>query len=156
MKVLVLVCALVSTCSARRRSNLGTNENMEGNELAICSTDPMTGWVRDGTCKLYRNDYGTHTTCAELTWEFLNYSKSQGNDLMTPRSWVSDFSHFNQSRRKRHFFSVFPMGKLLFVSVFPEKLLQSLKFFVSLFAKWKIYLFIFSGSFFSTEIGFLK
>ena len=91
MKVLVLLCALVSTCSARRRSNLGTNENMHGDELAICSTDPMTGWVRDGTCKLYRNDYGTHTTCAELTWEFLYYSKSQGNDLMTPRSWVSDF-----------------------------------------------------------------
>ena len=101
MKVFLLLCSLVS---ARRRSDLGTNENMNGNELAICSTDPMTGWVRDGTCQLYRNDYGTHTTCAELTWEFLNYSKSQGNDLMTPTSWVSffsDFSYFSNRGRKK-------------------------------------------------------
>ena len=47
----------------------------------------MTGWTRDGTCKLFENDYGTHATCAELTWDFLKYSKSKGNDLMTPTSW---------------------------------------------------------------------
>ena len=63
------------------------NENVFGNELSICSTDPMTGWTRDGTCKLYGRDHGTHTTCAVLTTEFLEYSKSKGNDLMTPRSW---------------------------------------------------------------------
>merc|ERR1712039_229162 len=63
------------------------NENVFGNNLSICSTDPMTGWTRDGTCKLYGNDRGTHTTCAQLTTEFLEFSKSRGNDLMTPRSW---------------------------------------------------------------------
>ena len=47
----------------------------------------MTGWTRDGTCKYYPNDRGVHVTCAELTLEFLEYSKSKGNDLMTPRSW---------------------------------------------------------------------
>ena len=47
----------------------------------------MTGWTRDGTCKLYDGDHGTHTTCTELTTEFLEFSKSRGNDLMTPTSW---------------------------------------------------------------------
>ena len=65
----------------------GYNENVNGDALTICSTDPMTGWTRDGTCKLYANDRGTHATCAELTTEFLLYSKSRGNDLMTPTSW---------------------------------------------------------------------
>merc|ERR1712180_586663 len=63
------------------------NENVFGNNLSICSTDPMTGWTRDGTCKLYGNDQGTHTTCAQLTTEFLEFSKSKGNDLISPRDW---------------------------------------------------------------------
>ena len=68
-------------------SVFGFNENINGDSLTICSTDPMTGWTRDGTCKLYANDRGTHATCAVLTTEFLQFSKSKGNDLMTPRSW---------------------------------------------------------------------
>merc|ERR1712113_320125 len=63
------------------------NVNILGKPLTTCSTDPMTGWTRDGTCKYFENDRGTHATCAELTWEFLEYSKSKGNDLMTPTSW---------------------------------------------------------------------
>ena len=63
------------------------NINILGKPLTTCSTDPMTGWTRDGTCKYFENDRGTHATCAELTWEFLEYSKSKGNDLMTPTSW---------------------------------------------------------------------
>merc|ERR1712039_1060685 len=36
---------------------------------------------------VFGNNRGTHTTCAQLTTEFLEFSKSRGNDLMTPRSW---------------------------------------------------------------------
>merc|ERR1711920_514103 len=79
-KVMELLALLSSLVAAY-------NENVFGNNLSICSTDPMTGWTRDGTCKLYGNDHGTHTTCAQLTTEFLEFSKSKGNDLMTPRSW---------------------------------------------------------------------
>lgn len=63
------------------------NVNIYGDQLSICSTDPMTGWTRDGTCKLYQGDYGTHTTCSIVTTEFLEFSKSKGNNLMDPTSW---------------------------------------------------------------------
>merc|ERR1711951_189681 len=46
-----------------------------------------TGWYRDGTCKTGPNDRGTHVVCAQMTQEFLDYTKSMGNDLSTPRSW---------------------------------------------------------------------
>jgi uncharacterized protein len=44
----------------------------------------MTGWKRDGKCNTDENDQGTHTVCAQVTDEFLEYTKSQGNDLSTP------------------------------------------------------------------------
>lgn len=64
---------------------LEIQQNIFGNPLEICSTDPMTGWKRDGRCNTHENDRGTHTVCAELTDEFLDYTKTMGNDLSTPR-----------------------------------------------------------------------
>jgi len=62
------------------------NKNIYGSPLdnIICSTNPMTGWYRDGTCKTGSNDRGTHVVCAQMTEEFLQYTKSVGNDLSTP------------------------------------------------------------------------
>ena len=45
----------------------------------------MTGWFRDGYCRTDNNDLGRHVVCAQITDEFLNFSKSRGNDLSTPR-----------------------------------------------------------------------
>lgn len=59
--------------------------NIFGAELQTCSTDPMTGFLRDGCCSTNQYDRGTHVVCAVVTDEFLLYSKSRGNDLMTPR-----------------------------------------------------------------------
>ncbi|MBC8057942.1 MAG: DUF2237 domain-containing protein [Rhizobiales bacterium] len=59
--------------------------NVLGRPLASCSTDPMTGWMRNGCCETDANDRGVHTVCAEVTEEFLTFSKSVGNDLTTPR-----------------------------------------------------------------------
>jgi uncharacterized protein (DUF2237 family) len=59
-------------------------KNIYGNVLETCSTDPMTGWKRDGKCNTDENDQGTHTVCAQVTDEFLEYTNSQGNDLTTP------------------------------------------------------------------------
>ena len=39
---------------------------------------------RDGCCNTDENDRGSHTVCCVVTQEFLEYAKSQGNDLMTP------------------------------------------------------------------------
>jgi uncharacterized protein (DUF2237 family) len=59
-------------------------KNVLGGELESCCTDPMTGFYRDGFCKTGANDVGRHTVCAELTDEFLEFSLSRGNDLITP------------------------------------------------------------------------
>ena len=53
--------------------------------LQTCSTDPMTGWFRDGCCETQAADRGRHIVCAVMTDEFLAFSRSRGNDLVTPR-----------------------------------------------------------------------
>ena len=55
--------------------------NVFGERLVVCGTDPMTGVYRDGCCNTGMNDRGTHTVCAVVTDEFLQFSKSRGNDL---------------------------------------------------------------------------
>lgn len=59
-------------------------KNVLGTELASCSVDPLTGFYRDGCCNTGADDLGLHTVCAEMTDEFLAFSKSRGNDLSTP------------------------------------------------------------------------
>jgi uncharacterized protein (DUF2237 family) len=60
-------------------------QNVLGGELATCSTDPTTGYERDGCCGTHPSDRGRHELCAVMTEEFLTFSKEQGNDLVTPR-----------------------------------------------------------------------
>ena len=64
-------------------TNSSQAKNVLGEELQICGTDPMTGWTRDGYCKTDENDTGTHTVCAEVNDEFLDFTKKRGNDLST-------------------------------------------------------------------------
>tara|TARA_B100000242_G_scaffold187618_1_gene134960 strand:- start:159 stop:533 length:375 start_codon:yes stop_codon:yes gene_type:complete len=61
------------------------NSNVLGEPLEICGEEPMTGYFRDGSCRTDKNDYGSHTVCAFVTEEFLEFSKIRGNDLKTPR-----------------------------------------------------------------------
>jgi len=58
--------------------------NVLGHKLELCSCSPKTGWYRDGYCHFDPNDSGQHTICCVMSNNFLNYSKSQGNDLVTP------------------------------------------------------------------------
>ena len=60
-------------------------KNIMGDDLIACSTDPMTGFYRDGCCKTGPGDMGVHTVCAIMTEEFLEFSKSRGRDLSTPK-----------------------------------------------------------------------
>lgn len=59
-------------------------KNVLGGSLIACSMSPLTGFYRDGCCKTGMEDTGTHTVCAQITNEFLAYTKSRGNDLETP------------------------------------------------------------------------
>ena len=59
--------------------------NVVGGDLLPCSSDPVTGFYRDGCCATGPEDLGSHTVCTVLTAEFLEYQRSAGNDLVTPR-----------------------------------------------------------------------
>ena len=59
--------------------------NVLGEPLETCSTAPETGFLRDGHCRHLDRDPGRHEVCAVMTQEFLEYSREQGNDLITPR-----------------------------------------------------------------------
>ncbi len=64
--------------------NAAMAHNVLGSELKACSLDPLTGWLRDGCCNTDARDYGVHTVCVVVTDEFLEFSRSVGNDLSTP------------------------------------------------------------------------
>ena len=59
-------------------------KNIRGTDLKSCCMDPVTGYFRDGYCNTTQMDQGSHVICSIVTKEFLEFSKSQGNDLMTP------------------------------------------------------------------------
>lgn len=59
--------------------------NVLGGKLLTCSTQPMTGFYRNGCCDTGPEDPGNHTICVILTQEFLAMSRYLGNDLSTPR-----------------------------------------------------------------------
>lgn len=60
--------------------------NVLGTPLESCCLDPLTGWYRDGHCRTDQSDRGLHLICAQVTEEFLEYSRCQGNDLVTARA----------------------------------------------------------------------
>ncbi len=62
-----------------------TARNVLGGALADCSHDPLTGYFRNGCCETGPMDLGSHTVCAVLTADFLQFSYMRGNDLITPR-----------------------------------------------------------------------
>ena len=59
-------------------------QNVLGTALATCGTDPVTGYFRDGCCRTDASDRGSHTVCAVMTREFLEFTAARGNDLSTP------------------------------------------------------------------------
>jgi uncharacterized protein (DUF2237 family) len=59
--------------------------NVVGGTLLPCSSDPLTGFYRNGCCSTGPEDVGSHTVCVVATEEFLEFSRSAGNDLSTPR-----------------------------------------------------------------------
>jgi uncharacterized protein (DUF2237 family) len=64
--------------------DLENQRNVLGEPMQSCSTRPLTGFFRDGSCRTGPEDFGRHTVCVEVTREFLAFSRSRGNDLSTP------------------------------------------------------------------------
>ena len=59
-------------------------KNLLGGKLDQCSLNPLTGYDRSGYCRFFPNDRGKHLVCAQVSKEFLEFTKKQGNDLSTP------------------------------------------------------------------------
>ena len=65
---------------------MATAKNVLGGPLKPCSTAPLTGYYRNGCCDTGAGHMGVHVVCAEMTAEFLAFSKDAGNDLTTPHA----------------------------------------------------------------------
>jgi uncharacterized protein (DUF2237 family) len=63
---------------------MSPQNNVFGRPLTPCSTNPRTGFFRDGCCNTGPEDRGEHVVCVQVTAEFLEFSRSRGNDLSTP------------------------------------------------------------------------
>ncbi len=63
--------------------NTSNEKNVLGTELQLAGTDPVTGFYRNGFCTSGRDDTGSHVVAAVITDDFLQFSKAQGNDLIS-------------------------------------------------------------------------
>lgn len=60
------------------------DRNVLGGPLTVCSVAPRTGFYRDGCCNTGPEDLGLHVVCVQVTREFLQFARSEGNDLVSP------------------------------------------------------------------------
>lgn len=63
---------------------MSSARNVLGTKLESCCMDPVTGFYRNGRCDTGPDDHGLHIVCARMTADFLEFSRSMGNDLSTP------------------------------------------------------------------------
>ena len=67
--------------------------NVLGGKLKVCGLDLLTGYSRNGFCNVDKYDRGTHIVCAIVTNNFLKFTYSKGNDLITPRYGFKGLKH---------------------------------------------------------------
>jgi uncharacterized protein len=76
-------CLITNSKDLKQNKIKMTQLNVLGTELKLASLDPLTGFYRNGYCSTDANDRGVHVIAAVVTEEFLNYSLSKGNDLIS-------------------------------------------------------------------------
>jgi uncharacterized protein len=76
-------CVIVTNKNSKVKPMETTQKNVLGTDLQLASKDPITGFFRTGFCTTDANDRGVHVVAAVVTDEFLKYSLSQGNDLIS-------------------------------------------------------------------------
>ncbi len=81
--IIAILCCYAFINISKKDNYMEAAKNVLGTELKSCCTDPMTGYYRDGVCNTGPTDSGRHVVCAEMTQEFLDFTKAQGNDLCT-------------------------------------------------------------------------
>ena len=76
-------CLIVINKNPKTKPMETMQKNVLGTDLQLASIDPITGFFRTGFCATDTNDRGVHVVAAVVTDEFLKYSLSQGNDLIS-------------------------------------------------------------------------
>lgn len=76
-------CLIVTNKNLKTKPMETMQKNVLGTDLQLASIDPITGFFRTGFCATDTNDRGVHVVAAVVTDEFLKYSLSQGNDLIS-------------------------------------------------------------------------
>lgn len=79
-----VVVALVIMLTRATMAAAKQAKNVLGGPLSQYGLDPVTGYFRDGYCRTDQSDQGRHVVAAIVTSEFLKFTKSRGNDSMTP------------------------------------------------------------------------
>ena len=69
----------------RMATELLQEKNVLGGPLLACGYDPLTGFFRDGNCATRGMQGVAHLVCVRVTEDFLDFSRSRGNDLSAPR-----------------------------------------------------------------------
>ena len=100
MKRATVLVVVLSTCAVQPPSKPGPSQdvNVLGGPLGVCGLVPMTGYARSGSCRSGPDDAGTHVICATMTQSFLDFTRSRGNDLVTPRAEL-DFPGLREGDR---------------------------------------------------------
>jgi uncharacterized protein (DUF2237 family) len=84
MKFLLVLIAFLSEVAMAQNMSI-PSKNVLGTALKKCCDSPKTGFYRNGFCHTGPQDHGTHVVCATLTKEFLEFTKTKGNDLITAK-----------------------------------------------------------------------
>ena len=82
--IIIVVCCVIFFVK-KKLSGFSSELNVLDTPLVKCCDDPPTGFYRDGRCVTGPEDSGTHVVCSVVTKEFLDFTLSRGNDLLTPR-----------------------------------------------------------------------
>lgn len=87
LKKLLTILSIFFIMTSTFKANYGEKspKNILGGDLQKCKEG--TGFYRNGFCNTGADDHGTHVVCAIVTTEFLEFTKSKGNDLSTPTSY---------------------------------------------------------------------
>jgi uncharacterized protein (DUF2237 family) len=81
----LLVSYYIYTCIIENLENNKVNNILGTPMIPCCATGKVTGFYRDGNCSTGDSDTGTHVVCAIMDDNFLQFTKTKGNDLSTPR-----------------------------------------------------------------------
>ncbi len=83
-KKAIAICKPIVNTNPTVKLMQNNQKNVFGTDLELASKDPMTGFFRTGFCSTDQNDRGVHVVAAVVSDEFLKYSLSKGNDLISP------------------------------------------------------------------------